>query len=252
MKKCHSFVGIKIFSKFLQCKRIVLIILSITAFVSSCSLVNRIFLSNKISSFKGHSSYCRVYSSADSSTINYFLEFTNKQFICNGDSVLSIGAGSGGREFLISLFTDNILFYLEDLDTSCITKKRIDSIYLPHYSSLREKSITNNFITISGTDTTVFLKDNSVNKVFIYNVYHHFLNDIAVIKDCKRVLIEGGKLIIGEHVLNRNRKSFMFCDYGGYYKTEENFVKDIENSGFVCDTVIAEGKYWRLFIFSKN
>jgi len=232
--------------------RINISILIIAVLVNSCTLMNRIFLSKQISSQKGHSKNCRLYTSVDTTALSYFEKLVDIAEIHENDSILSIGAGSGGREFLISLFTNNILFYLEDIDTSCISRKRIDSIYLPHYSQLRGEQITNNFITITGTDTTIFLSNNSVNKVFIHNAYHHFSNDIAIIKECRRVLTQRGKLIIGENVLKRNRKSFRFCDYGGYYKTEDCFIKDIVACGFIYETIYRKGKHSRLFIFIKS
>lgn len=218
----------------------------------SCSLLHRTFRRKSLESFKGHSSYCKIYTSKDTKEIESFTDFVKTINVEDYDSILSIGAGSGCREFLISLTTDNIKFYLEDLDTTCISKGKIDSIYLPHYSHIRGKPITNTFITVSGTDTSINLSCNSVNKVLIYNAYHHFTNDIAIVNECNRLLTKDGELIICEHVLSRNRKSYKFCDYGGYYKTEENFIKDIDDTGFLCKRVIRNGKYWRIFIFSKK
>jgi len=96
------------------------------------------------------------------------------------------------------------------------------------------------------------MPDNATNKILIYNSYHHFTNDIEIIKECQRILRKDGKLIICDHVFKRNKHSYKFCDYGGDYKTEENLVNDIEMNGFDCDTVIANGKYWRVFIFCKK
>jgi ubiquinone/menaquinone biosynthesis C-methylase UbiE len=228
------------------------IILFIIIALSSCTLMNRIFLRNKISAYQGHSTHCRLYTENDSTEIKFFDGFVEITGIKNNDTVLSIGAGSGGREFLISLYTDSILFYLEDIDTSCITKSRINNTYIPHYTKLRGKPITNSFITVAGTDKKVEMLDNSVNKILVYNVYHHFSDDMAMVNECNRILRKNGKLIICEHVTKRDKKSYKFCDYGGYYKTQEHFTGDIENSGFTCEYVLANGNHWRLFIFNKN
>ncbi len=220
--------------------------------LSSCTLMNRILNRAQISSYKGHSRNCRLFTEKDSVQIKYFREFVQICGIKNNDTILSIGAGSGGYEFLISLYTDNVLFYLEDIDTSCISQERIFQIYYPHYSKLRGKPITNRFVTVQGRDTLTGMDYLSVNKILIYNVFHHFTNDAAMINECNRVLRKNGKLIICEHVLKRNRKSYKFCDYGGYYKTQENFISDIEAAGFTCEKLMADGKYWRLFIFKKD
>ena len=213
--------------------------------------MNRIFLHDQISSYKGHSSNCKLYTEKDSTVIRFFKRLTEMVGIMDNDTILSIGAGSGGREFLISLYTDNVLFYLEDIDTMCISQERIFQLYYPHYSKLRDKPITNRFVTILGNDTSTCMPSFSVNKVFIYNVYHHFTDDIAMVKECQRVLRKNGKLIICEHVMRRNKTSYKFCDYGGFYKTEKNFISDIVDQGFICQKVIPDGKYWRTFVFVK-
>lgn len=220
--------------------------------ISSCHFITRIFYGNRMSEFKGHSKNCQMYDRNDTTSINYFKKLVDITDINDNDTILSIGAGSGKYEFLMSTFTDNIVFYLEDIDTSCISYDRIHHQYIPHYSNIKGSDITCDFITITGTDSSVFISDNSVNKVFIYNAYHHFTNDIAIVQDCHRVLSTGGKLIICEHVLKRNRKSYKFCDYGGMYKTEYHFVNDIVNNGFSCDLIHRSGKWWRIFVFSKQ
>ncbi len=204
----------------------------------------------------GHSSICRFYKfekRLDSLFIEDIIDYGKVLDIQKFDSVLSIGAGSGSREYIYAMNLDSITFYLEDLDTSCCSQEKINNTYLPYYAS-QGITFTSVFKTVSGTETTVNLPDESVNKVLIYKVYHHFNKDKEMMSEAYRVLIPSGKLIIGEHVLKGNkkiRKSFRFCGYGGYYKNEFNFVKDIESVGFVCDTIIRSGE-WRDFFFIKK
>jgi SAM-dependent methyltransferase len=196
--------------------------------------------------------HCRILKENDSLIIKEIFNYQQKLNIENRDSVLSIGAGSGYREFVYAFYVDSVTFLLEDIDTTCVSTNKIRNVYLPHYSTLKGSPFTCSFWPVYGTDTTINLGNSLVGKVLIYNVYHHFTNDMDMMLECLRVLKSGGSLIIGEHVLKRNRKSYKFCDFGGYYKTEENFVSDIERLGFVCDTVISNGKYWRDFFFRKQ
>jgi SAM-dependent methyltransferase len=196
--------------------------------------------------------HCRILKENDSLIIKEIFNYQQKLNIENRDSVLSIGAGSGYREFVYAFYVDSVTFLLEDIDTTCVSTNKIRNVYLPHYSTLKGSPFTCSFWPVYGTDTTINLGNSLVGKVLIYNVYHHFTNDMDMMLECLRVLKSGGSLIIGEHVLKRNRKSYKFCDFGGYYKTEENFVSDIEILGFVCDTVISNGKYWRDFFFRKQ
>lgn len=226
-------------------KQIILIFLVLLALVS-CSLF--------YTSGRGHgfSHYCYKVESNDTGRINavYRWEFPKIGFV-SGDTIVSIGVGSGWREFLYSLFADDLTFYMEDLDTSCITQLKIKNDYLPHYTAIRNGPITCRFIPVRGTLNSFKTASNMADKVIMMNVYHHFGDDIAMIEESKRVLKSGGKLIIMEHVLSRNRRSHKFCTAGGRYKTENRFRSDIEAKGFSCDTVYRNGKYLRLFVFVK-
>lgn len=230
-------------------KNIIFLLIVFTCF--SCSVSrNKKQIEDKPKMYE-YINNCRVITKENLTEINGTKALIEQAGFQNNDTVLSIGSETGGREFLISLFTDNILFYLEDIDTFKISQSRIQNVYLPYYSEMKGSPISNKFITVKGTQTYVGIPDNSVNKILIYNAYHHFKDDIAMVKECKRVLRDDGKLIIGEHVTKRNKRSRAFCTAGGRYKTEENFVNDIVNIGFVCDTVYNSGNEWRLFVFSE-
>lgn len=221
--------------------------------LSSCNFFIRLRYMNKKIDEKGHTN-CYIFPKQDTSKLKFYKNSYVRTFdLKKNDTVVSIGVGSGWREFLFSIFTDGLTFYMEDIDTSCITKEKIKNIYLPHYSDMRGCKLTNNFIPVVGTDTTVDLKNNSANKVLIVNVYHHFSNDISMVKECKRILKTNGNLMIGEFIMRKNKHSHRFCRVvGGNYKSENNFVKDIVDIGFKCDTIYRQGKHYRIFIFTKK
>jgi SAM-dependent methyltransferase len=222
--------------------------------ITSCGFFKRIRYHLNNFNSHGHSQNCSVISESTHPAIWKLTKdiFLNVIDFKKKDTIVSIGVGSGSQEFLFSVFTDSITFYLEDLDTSCITTDKIKNIYLPHYSAIKGRALTNNFIVSTGTDTTVNLNNNTADKVLIFNVYHHFSNDIAMVKECKRILKPNGKLIIHEAILRRNRSSFRFCDFGGYYKSEKNFIKDITCTGLKCDTVYKLDKFSRIFVFNNQ
>jgi len=234
--------------------RFVLVIVFILLSLASCNLLKKQLNNLKNTDKHGHSQNCIVISESTHPSIWQLTKNTYLKIIDfkNKDTVVSIGVGSGSQEFLFSIFTDSITFYMEDIDTSCITCEKIKNKYLPYYSVIRGSNITNSFIPASGTDTTINVKNNVADKVLIFNVYHHFSNDIAMVKECKRILKPKGKIFIDEAVMNSNKFSYKFCDYGGHYKSENNFVKDIVDIGFKCDTIYRDGKYSRIFVFSKQ
>ena len=202
------------------------------------------------------------------------------KFISKNDSILSIGARDGAFEFMASFFVDSVKFYLEDIDTLCMSQFRIDNIYLPEYNNIKKDIRYYNLYTkknkifryemndtlftsrlnqpinctyeyISGTDTSINAKNNIVNKVYINRTYHHFTKPEKMIEECSRILTDHGMLIIGEYVTLWDRKTWKHCSYGGYYKTEKNFIKHIESHGYKIDKVYKGKENWREFIFIK-
>lgn len=203
------------------------------------------------------------------------------KFFSTNDTVLSIGARDGAFEFMSSFFIDSITYYLVDIDSSCLSQYRIDNIYLPAYNKIKSdisyynlykskskirrdttkdylfKSKLNDPINceykfILGTATTINIKDKLVNKIYINRTYHHFTNPEEMISECKRILVDNGTLIIGEYVTSWNRKTYKHCSQGGYYKTEKNFIENIESQGFIIDTVYRDKDKWREFVFIKQ
>ncbi|MDR2009165.1 MAG: class I SAM-dependent methyltransferase [Bacteroidales bacterium] len=193
-----------------------------------------------------------VISSENIEEIKKAQNFVEKSKIEKYDTIISIGSWNGNREFLWSLFTDSVHFYLQDVDISSLTKFRIEEVCIPHYSKMRQTPVTNTFAIIKGTQKHFGINDNSVSKVIMYNVYHHFKNDIIMVKEAKRVLQNNGNLIIWENVTERNMKTRRYCGDKGKYKTQENFVNDIVNLGFICDTVYKDIGDRRIFFFTKK
>lgn len=227
-------------------------VLAMMSLMISCGLYKRIRYNCMNTTKPGYQPKCKKVSLIDT-TAYRLSELESRKFdFQNGDTIVSIGVGSGVREFMFSVFTDSLTFYLEDLDTSCITRKKIQEDYIPHYSAFRGSLITNTFIPAIGTDTSVNIESNVADMILIINVYHHFTHDNAMVKECYRILKPNGRLFIHDAVMKREKISFRFCGWGGFYKSEKNFVEDIENIGFKCDSIQRYDKNFRGFYFHKE
>jgi len=219
--------------------------------LTSCGVVKKIRYNSKNSNSHGFQRLCQGISNLNSSTYNYYESEAKALKLKNGDTIVSVGAGSGWREFMYSVFYDSITFYLEDLDTSCITRSKIRNTYLPKYSKIKGSTITASFIPATGNETEININSNKANMILIIGAYHHFTNDMAIVRECFRILKPNGRLVIHEAVMNRNKMSFRFCDWGGFYKSEKNFIKDIVGAGFKLDTIYKYDKNFRRFFFTK-
>lgn len=232
--------------------KIIIGTLVILCFITSCGVYKRIKYNYMNSNSHGFQRHCNIVSESDTAEYRRSKISANELSFKKGDTVVSIGVGSGWREFMYSVFTDSVTFYLEDVDTSCVTCAKIRNKYLPYYSGIRGSGITNKFIPAIGTDNCINIKSNTADLIIIIGSYHHFTNDIAIVKECMRILKPHGRLYINEAVMKRKMISFKFCDWGGFYKSEKNFVKDIENVGFKCDTINRFDESSREFYFIKQ
>ncbi len=218
----------------------------------SCGLYKRARYQRMNTTKPGYQPKCKKVSLTDTTAYRLAQVEYGKFDFHSGDTIVSIGVGSGVREFMFSVFSDSLTFYLEDLDTACITRKKIQEDYIPHYSAMRGSLITNTFIPAMGTDTSVNIESSVADMILIINVYHHFVKDMAMVKECYRILKPHGRLFIHDAVMKKEKISFRFCDWGGFYKSEKSFVEDIESVGFVCDSVQRYDKHFRGFYFHKQ
>ena len=118
----------------------------------------------------------------------------------SGDVVASIGASNGWYEGALSTLTDNVTFYLEDIDTLCLNNQEIGNV-VKHYSSVRGKPITNQFIPVIGTEKTTELPDGIFDAIIISVSFHHFTYPAEMMDDIRKKLNPGGKLFIIENVV---------------------------------------------------
>lgn len=112
---------------------------------------------------------------------NYILENFS---IDGGSSILDLGCGDG--RFLSKIRTKSSTSSLMGID---ISENMIDTA--------NNRKINNcNFYV--GDSESLTAEDCSIDIVFCLNSFHHYPNPELVVKEVKRVLKPGGKMIIGE------------------------------------------------------
>ena len=167
------------------------------------------------------------------------------------DTIISLGSGNGWREFELSLLTNKLTFFLEDLDSvslnhSNITKAKVE------FANNRKSPLTNSFQIIYGTTKTIPCKDAFADKVMIMNSYHHFANKDEMLKEIYRVLNHHGRLIITDHIsLTESKESSYGCDRKYFLLNEKDLVDQIVKSNFKFISVTKMAKQTRVFIFEK-
>jgi len=167
------------------------------------------------------------------------------------DTIVSLGCGNGWREFELSLLTNKLTFYLEDLDSVSLNHRNI-SKSKAEFADNRKSPLTNTFQIIYGTTKTIPIKDAFADKVMIMNSYHHFDDKDLMLKEIYRVLNPHGKLIITDHVsLTESKESSYGCDRKYYLLNEKDLIDQIVKSNFKLITVTKMAKQTRVFVFQK-
>jgi ubiquinone/menaquinone biosynthesis C-methylase UbiE len=168
------------------------------------------------------------------------------------DIVLSLGCGGAWREFELSLLTDSITFYLEDIDSLALNTKSI-STKINEFKNNRKRPLNNNFHIVYGTTEKIPVNDQLCNKVLIMNSFHHFDNKEMMLGAINRVLLPQGKLIITDHIsLDVSKESSYGCDRKYFLLNEKDLITLIEKSNFKLVSVTKMAKQTRQFVFEKN
>ena len=106
-----------------------------------------------------------------------------------GDTIADIGAGSGYHVFKMSKIASDGLIYAVD-----IQKEMLMTI-----DYRIEQGEGNNIETIKGSEKSVNLPDNSLDKVLMVDVYHEFSYPVEMLASITKALRQNGKLFLIEY-----------------------------------------------------
>ena len=154
------------------------------------------------------------------------------------DVVADIGAGSGYHVFKMAPIVAAGQVYAVDIQYEMLT-------------AIKEKQQRNqmtNVITIKGTETSVNLPDNSIDKVLMVDVYHEFNFPYEVIMSIKDALKPNGKIYLIEYRMEDPRVPIKRL----HKMSESQAVKEMEAAGFELETNIDNLPWQHCMIFVKS
>jgi ubiquinone/menaquinone biosynthesis C-methylase UbiE len=125
--------------------------------------------------------------------------------IRNGDVVADVGAASGWMEGVLSVFTDSVTYYIQDINSDYLDQDQLDKV-VNYFSLVRETTQTNSFHMVIGKTNKTNLPDSTFDKIIIHNTFHEFTNPWMIVKDLKRKLKANGKIIVYDNFSNRYKK----------------------------------------------
>ena len=144
-------------------------------------------------------------------------------------TIASIGAGGGNKEILYSMLADSLVFYLQDIDSTCLTKTTLSTTIQQHYSATNQ-ICDDTFITVIGTQTETNLPASFFDKVLIENTLHELSRPSAILQSIHKSLKPAGFLFVEDFIAHKPGQRHRGCKKLLY--TEEALLDLLDKSGF--------------------
>ncbi len=158
--------------------------------------------------------------------------------IKSNEVIADIGAGSGYHAFRIASLVTNGLVYAVDIQPEMLMA----------IEKTKEFKKIENIKTILGTEKTVELPKNSVDKILMVDVYHEFSFPVEMINSIKNALKPNGELFLIEY-----RAEDLKVPIKRIHKmTEEQAVKEMKAAGLVLKQNIDNLPWQHCMVFIKN
>ena len=158
--------------------------------------------------------------------------------IKSNDVIADIGAGSGYHAFRMASLAPNGLVYAVDIQTEML-------MAIENKKTFSEIS---NVETILGTEKSVQLPENSVDKILMVDVYHEFSFPLEMIFSMKNALKSNGELFLIEY-----RAEDPLVPIKRIHKmSQKQAVKEMEAAGFKLRKNIENLPWQHCMVFVKK
>jgi len=158
--------------------------------------------------------------------------------IQESDVIADIGAGSGYHSFRMAKIAQQGLVYAVD-----IQKEMLQSI-----ERTKSENTIENIKTILGSEKSVNLPENSIDKVLMVDVYHEFSFPVEMISSIKKALKQTGRIYLIEY-----REEDPKVPIKKLHKmSEKQAVKEMLAAGFKLEKNISNLPWQHCMVFIKK
>jgi len=148
-----------------------------------------------------------------------------------GEVVADIGAGNGYLEAMLSIFHDDLTFYIQDINPSVCNPNTVREA-VDFYQEVNGRPFTNNFIAVNGTDTDTNLPDQYFDKILMLWTYQYLKKPREFISDLRRNLKNDGLLYVINPDEDYEYGKLLSIEFGWNGATIDKQITDIISCGF--------------------
>lgn len=148
-----------------------------------------------------------------------------------GEVIADIGAGNGYLEAMLSIFHEDLTFYIQDIDSTVCNPEAVRKV-VDFYQEVNGRSFTNRFISVNGTDTDTRLPDQVFDKILMLWTYQYLTQPTEFITGLKRKLKKGGLFYVINPDQDYEYGKLLSMEFGWNGSTVEKQIADIIRCGF--------------------
>ena len=154
------------------------------------------------------------------------------------DLVADIGAGSGFHVFKMAAIVNQGKVFAVDIQDEMLTVIR----------QKKDESDLENVIAVKGSEQSANLKENSIDKILLVDVYHEFAFPREMMLSIKKSMKDKARLYLIEY-----RREDNWVPIKEVHKmTEEQAVKELEAVGLILDRNIGNLPWQHCMVFKKK
>ena len=158
--------------------------------------------------------------------------------IKSDETIADIGAGSGYHVFRIAPLANNGLVYAVDIQVEMIMA----------IENIKESSKIRNIETILGSEKSIHLPKNSVDKILMVDVYHEFNFPMEMMSSVKTALKPNGQLYLIEYRAEDPNVPIKKI----HKMTENQAIKEMKAAGFKLKGNINNLPWQHCMVFVKD
>ena len=144
------------------------------------------------------------------------------------ERIASVGAGGGSKEIVYSMMADSLVFFLQDIDSTCLTESKIKSTSSQLYR-VSARTSTATFTGVIGTEEDVKLPG-GLDKLIMENTLHELTYPEKTIRGIRRSLKPDGFLFIEDIIASKPGQKHRGCKKR--LCTEDALISLLDKVGF--------------------